>query len=160
MTATRKAVLQELVTAGRLEIIHIEREETKQADTLAALISLGPLNGYSDAGQARKKKFHSIARRKLRKLANELGLTAKDYKLSTNPGGIAVAGETTLHTDTFYLQISQSCFGRGSEIMYRACAGRGDYCGRQNYYAEVSQLDDPAAFALELRHMARFGFAL
>ena len=35
MTATRKAVLQELVAAGRLEIIHIEREETKQADTLA-----------------------------------------------------------------------------------------------------------------------------
>lgn len=160
MSTTRKAVLQELVNAGRLEIFHIEREETKQADTLAGLNALGPLCGYSDEDLARKKKFHSIARRKLRKLANELGLTAKDYKLSTNPGGIAVAGETTLHTDTLYMQISQSCFGRGNEIMFRACSGRADYTGQQNYYADIAAADDPAAFALELRAKARFGFLL
>ena len=114
-------------------IDRVEREATAEADTLAALVAL-PINGYSDAANARKNKFHSLARRRLRQVANALGLTSKDYDLRTNKAGIAVSGETTLHTDTLYIQISAGFSGLG-EVMFRACDGRKDYSGRANHFA-------------------------
>lgn len=145
MTATRKQVLQAAIDSGRMEIIAIEADEVSRANTLGDLAS-EHIDAYSEAGAARKKKYHSIARRKLRKLANLLGLTAKDYRLDTNRGGIAVCGETTLHTDTLYVQVSQSCMGRGNEILFRKCNGRKDYGGARNHFAPAHRLDDVADF--------------
>lgn len=139
-------------------IDRVERETTADADTLAALVAL-PIDGYTPAKAARKEKFHSLARRQLRKLANEIGLTSKDYDLRTNKAGPAVSGETTLHTATLYVQISQG-FGGIGEVMFRACDGRKDYTGRANHFAPAGALDDPAEFAQYLRDCGRFGLAI
>lgn len=160
MTATRKAILQEMIRTNQLEIIHIEAEETKQANTLESLVTLGPIQGYTETEHARKEKFHSLARRKLRRLANALGLSAKDYDLRSNKAGPAVSGEITLHTDTFYCQVSDGCMGRGREILFRKCDGRRDYSGGQNHFADIAELDDPEEFAMRIRAYGQFGFLL
>ena len=134
----------------------VEREATDDAKTLAALVQL-PINGYSSAAAARKEKFHSLARRQLRKLANALGHSSKDYDLRTNKAGIAVCGETTLHTDTLYVQISAGLSGLG-EIMFRAVDGRQDYHGKHNHFAPAGALDTPAEFAQYTRETGRFGY--
>lgn len=150
MTASRRAIIENMIEAGRLEIVEIDADDLKRANTLADLAGKH-IDAYSNTGHARKEKYHSLARRKLRKLANLLGLTAKDYRLSTNKGGIAVCGETTLHTDSLYVQVSQSAFGRGQEIMFRKCDGRKDYCGGFNHFTSAGRLDDVADFADGLR---------
>ena len=146
----RKELLQAAIDSGRLEIIAIERDEVTAANTLGDLAS-EHINGYTETANMRKEKYHSLARRKLRKLANLLGLTAKDYRLDTNKGGPAVCGETTLHTDSLYIQVSQSCMGPGHEILFRRCNGRGDYCGDVNHFAPARRLDDVADFFDGLR---------
>lgn len=146
----RKQLLQAAIDSGRLEIVAIEADEVAAANTLGDLAA-ERIDAYSEAGHARKEKYHSIARRKLRRLANQLGLTAKDYRLSTNRGGIAVCGETTLHTDTLYIQVSQSCLGKGHEIMFRNVTSRTDYTGDHNRFAPARRLDDVADFLDGLR---------
>lgn len=149
---------QRMMRAAAEGIEECQRQETAEADTLAALVTL-PISGYTEATAARKEKFHSLARRRLRQVANALGLTSKDYDLRTNKAGPAVSGETTLHTDTLYIQISQG-FGGLGEVMFRACDGRADYCGKSNHFAPAGALDDPQQFAQYLRECGRFGFAI
>lgn len=48
---------------------------------------------------AAKRLFHSRARSQLRCLATALGLPPGSYDLRSNPAGIAVSGEITLHTE-------------------------------------------------------------
>jgi hypothetical protein len=152
MTASRRAILENQIEAGRLEIIELDQDEVNRANTLGDLASKH-IDAYSNTGAARKEKYHSLARRKLRKVANLLGLTAKDYRLSTNRGGIAVCGETTLHTDKFYIQVSQSAIGPGTEILYRKCNGRTDYSGGFNSFAPARRLDDVADFLDSMRRV-------
>ncbi len=153
MTATRKQVLQAAVDSGRLEIIHIENDEVKAANTLAGLAS-ERITGYSESDHDRKEKYHKRARRQLGRLATLLGLKTDDYDLRLNRAGPAVCGETTLHTDTLYIQVSQSSLGRGHEIMYRRCKGRKDYSGGQNHFGPASRLDDVENFR-DILHAAR-----
>jgi hypothetical protein len=145
MTATRRQQLEALIESGHAEIIAIDGDNVKRANTLGDLAS-ERITAYDAAGEARKAKYHSMARRKLGKLANLLGLTAKDYRLDTNYGGIAGCGETTLHTESLYVQVSQSCLGKGHEILFRKCSDRGDYFGGTNHFAPAHRLDDVADF--------------
>jgi hypothetical protein len=146
---------QDMMRTAAEGIDRAERQATAEADTLAALVML-PINGYTEAAAARKAKFHSIARRQLRKVANALGLCSKDYDLRTNKAGPAVSGETTLHTDKLYIQISQG-FGGLGEVMFRAVDSRRDYCGKHNHFAPAGALDDADQFAQYLRDCGRFG---
>jgi hypothetical protein len=83
-----------------------------------------------DADQ--KALFHREAKKRLRQLAVELKLKVGSFDLRSNAGGIAVSGEVTLHHERVYVQVSQSCMGRGSaDILVRSCEGRKDYCGGQ-----------------------------
>ncbi len=82
-----------------------------------------------------KRLFHSRARSQLRRLATALGLRPGSYDLRSNPAGIAVSGEITLHTDRLYVQASQSAMGNGSGILFRTCKGRKDYVGGPNNFA-------------------------
>lgn len=118
------------------------------------------LSGYTETGHQQKHNAHKAARAACRKLARALMLPKNSFKISTNYGGPAVSGETTLHTTTFYLQISQSCLGVGREILFRACNGLKDYSGRRNHFTSIAELDDPQTFALKLRSMAEFGLLL
>ena len=116
------------------------------------------ISAYSQLGHIRKEKYHRAATKQLHKLAKALGLARDDYDLRTNKGGIAVCGEITLHTDTFYCEVSQSSMGIGSEIMFRRCDGRKDYTGGPNNFAPAAVLDDAEEFAQYIRKSNRFGF--
>lgn len=98
-----------------------------------------------------KRAFHREARAALARLARELGLVPGDYDLRVNPGGVAVSGEVTLHSETFYVQISCGVMGPGREILYRRCKGRRDYCGERNHFADIALAIDPVKFAQLLR---------
>lgn len=92
---------------------------------------------YNADGKAR---FHRTAKKALKTIAGLLGLQEGTYDLRSNKGGIAVSGEVTLHAEKLYVQISQSCMGRGHEILYRYCKGRKDYCGGHNHYLGIERL--------------------
>lgn len=87
-----------------------------------------------------KERFHRAGKKALKKIAELMDLQKGDYDIRSNKGGIAVSGEVTLHSDTFYLQVSESFMGRGKEILYRSCKGRKDYCGGGNNFYSVNQL--------------------
>jgi hypothetical protein len=47
-----------------------------------------------------KRAFHKRARRRLKELADALGLAPQNYDLRSNVGGIAVSGEVTMQPIT------------------------------------------------------------
>jgi hypothetical protein len=94
-----------------------------------------------------KAKFHRQAKTVLRRLAKALGYSNKDFDLRSNQGGIAVSGEITLHSDTLYIQFSQSCLGPDWGFMWRTCEGRKDYSGGQNRWTKWETINDLEALA-------------
>lgn len=99
-----------------------------------------------------KREFHRVAESRLHALAKALGYGKADYDLRHNQGGVAVSGEITLHSDELYVQVSQSCMGIDSGILYRECDGRKDYTGHRNNFAPLGMLDTPTELA---RHVGR-----
>jgi hypothetical protein len=99
----------------------------------------------------RKRRFHTTARARLRKLAAELQLPAGSFDLRSNQGGIAVSGEITLHHERFYVQISQPAIRADTGILIRTCRGRRDYTGGANHFVPLSLLDDIPTLAEHLR---------
>lgn len=86
-----------------------------------------------------KKEFQFYARKAFQALVKELNLPRGSYDLRYNPGGIAVSGDVILHTDQFYVCLSQQFLG-GLDIFYRRCADREDYYGGPNHWARVADL--------------------
>jgi hypothetical protein len=111
-----------------------------------------------------KRLFHSRARSQLRRLATALGLSPGSYDLRSNPAGIAVSGEITLHTECLYVQASQSVMGNANSILFRTCKGRKDYVGGPNNFASLDLLNRPEELAQRIRerchvwHRSRKGF--
>lgn len=95
----------------------------------------------------RKAVFHREARRLMQGLAKALGLPGGSFDVRSNQGGIAVSGEVTLHGEQVYVQVSQPCFGPGTEVLFRRCNGRKDYSGEQNYFAAAHELSEPDSLA-------------
>lgn len=88
-----------------------------------------------------KAKFHRAAKKQLQALGDALALDRCNYDLRTNKGGIAVSGEITLHHDTIYIQVAQSCMGGG--ILFRTCKGRKEYTGgHNNWVDDLNMLND------------------
>lgn len=108
----------------------------------SGLLAVG-IHGYSPAGDAKKRAFHRDGRRFLGALATVLGLPKGGFEVRSNKGGIAVSGEVTLHSDTLYVQIYESVFHPGIDVLYRRCHGRADYCGVQNQFVAVTDLIKP-----------------
>jgi len=100
---------------------------------------------------AAKRLFHSRARSQLRRLATTLGLASGSYDLRSNPAGIAVSGEITLHTECLYVQASQSVMGNANGILFRTCKGRKDYVGGSNNFASLDLLNRPEELAQQIR---------
>ena len=99
--------------------------------------------GYCDP--EKKKGMHRAAKALLKQLATDLGLTAGQYDIRSNMGGIAVSGEITLHSDNLYVQIQHAFAFIGMQIMIRPCKGRKDYSGGANnffhfYHGDYSDL--------------------
>ena len=102
----------------------------------------------------RKRHFHIYARRQLQQLANALALTPGSYDLRSNPAGIAVSGEVTLHADALYVQVSQPATQADTGILFRSCAGQRDYIGRRNHFGSLGLLHEPDQLAgLIRRHV-------
>lgn len=100
--------------------------------------------GYNEPVKAAFKKE---VMRLLRAIARAAGLNKDEYRCSYNDGGIAVSGEGTLHTPTRYIQVSDSCIGRGVTVLVRSCDGLKDYCGHTNHFVSSDRLYDAKAFA-------------
>ena len=98
-----------------------------------------------------KRQFHADGRKALKRLADALELAEGSYDLRSNKGGIAVSGEIILHGEEVYVQLSLGCMGPGREIMFRRVAGRKDYCGDRNHWADIAELMAPDRFAARLR---------
>ena len=102
-----------------------------------------------------KRAFHSRALRQLKHLANALGLEPGAYDLRSNPGGIAVSGEVTLHGDHVYVQACQPVTGHDTGVMFRACEGRKDYHGGPNHFASLDLLNRPEDLARRIKEACR-----
>ena len=99
-----------------------------------------------------KRRFHSQGAAVLRDLAKELGYQKGDYDLRHNLGGIAVSGEVTLHSDTLYVQLSQSALGPAWGFMWRRCNGRKDYTGGRNRWMPWDRFLDIPEVAREMEN--------
>ncbi|WP_088343934.1 MULTISPECIES: hypothetical protein [Rhodomicrobium] len=100
-----------------------------------------------------KHRFHREARKRLKHLAAELGFPPGSYDLRSNPGGIAVSGEITLHHEAVYIQICQPATGHDTGIMIRTCQGRLDYAGGRNHYEPLERLGDIPGLARRVREV-------
>ena len=98
-----------------------------------------------------KASFHATARSRLRLLAEKLQLYRGGFDLRSNKAGIAVSGEITLHADSIYVQVQQSCMGIGMGILVRKCQGRRDYTGGRNHWFPLSLLNDVNELAYHVR---------
>lgn len=113
-----------------------------------ALIALAHRGVAYDA--AAKRLFHSDGRRALRRLAEALGLGEGCYEIRSNPGGVAVSGEITLHGDELWVQLSLDCRSPGREILYRRVRGRFDHVGDRNHWASLRDVLAPDRMAMRL----------
>lgn len=125
-----------------------EKNMRKLADLLGRDLSY--LSGERESGpNGDKKVFLNTGKVFLRALSKDLGL--QDVSVGSNPGGIAVSGESTLmgmwQTNGLYIQLSQPCFDRENVLLYRTIRHSKDYTGGRNLYltrqdlAEMSYLD-------------------
>ena len=110
------------------------------------------MDWHADCAYApeRKRRFHTIARARLRDLAKELRLITGSFDLRSNAGGIAVSGEITLHHEDVYVQIYQPATRADTGILIRTCDGRRDYSGGRNHYAPLALLDDIPVLAIRV----------
>jgi hypothetical protein len=92
--------------------------------------------------EPQKHLFHREAKKRLKALAETLGLPRASYDIRSNKAGIAVSGEITLHTDRLYVQVCQPATGCDSGILIRTCKGRKDYTGGRNHFTPLRCLDD------------------
>lgn len=107
--------------------------------------------------EEQKRRFHSIARSRLKKLAAELGLPPGTYDVRSNKAGIAVSGEITLHHDSVYAQVSQFALSSTHGVLIRTCKGRKDFTGGPNHFLPLARLDDVPGLAAAVRAITGVG---
>ena len=91
-----------------------------------------------------KDQFLREARNFLSRLALHLGLAPGSFEIRTNRGGIAAAGEVSLHHDRFVICLDGGIDFRGARSFYwRTCQNRRDYTlstGGANRWVSFQQL--------------------
>ncbi len=112
-----------------------EANMRKLADLLSRDLSY--IWGERESGpNGDKKEFLNTGKAFLRTMAKDLGLL--EYKVSANPGGIAVCGECTLigmwNGGGIYIMVTQSCFAMESMVLYREVRNIKDYSGGRNRF--------------------------
>jgi hypothetical protein len=105
------------------------------------------INGYGDHGN--KAEFARLGKQILHAIAARLGYPAGTYDVGWNPGGPAVSGDITLHTDELYICLSHSYYSNG--FYYRSCKGREDYSGGRNVGVPWQALKDLDRLAADIR---------
>lgn len=105
--------------------------------------------GEGDGPKSPKAKMHNAAKRLLRQLAVELGYKTGEFDVRSNLGGIAVMGESTLHTDRLYVQLCDSFTDRREmQFMIRSCKHRKDYSGGANNFVTLRSYNAVEMFEL------------
>ena len=107
--------------------------------TIHGLVSqnLSYVYGERESGpNGAKKIFHTKSKAFLRALGNDLGF--REFKVTSNYGGIAVSGEITLmgmwsENNGLYFQIFKS-FTQRRDFMYRSIKHMKDYTGGPNQW--------------------------
>jgi hypothetical protein len=107
--------------------------------------------------EQQKRRFHTTARSRLKKLAAEPALPPGSYDVRSNKAGIAVSGEVTLHHTAVYIQVGQFGMSSGHGILIRICKGRKDYAGGPNHFVALTMLDDIPALAAAIRAITGVG---
>lgn len=107
--------------------------------------------------EQQKRRFHTTAHSRLKKLATELGLAPGSFDIRSNKAGMAVSGEVTLHHDRAYIQVGQFRLSSGHGILIRTCNGRKDYSGGPNHFVALPMLDDIPALAAAVRAITGIG---
>lgn len=107
--------------------------------------------------EQQKRRFHTTARSRLKKLAAELVLQPGSFYIRSNKAGVAVSGEVTLHHDRAYIQVGQFGLSSGHGILIRICKGRKDYIGGPNHFVALTMLDDIPALAAAVRAITGVG---
>jgi len=128
-------------------IVMSVKSQQQNMKTIHGLVSqnLSYIHGERESGpNGAKKIFHSKSKAFLRALGNDLGF--KEYKVTSNPGGIAVGGEITLigmwgDGNGLYLQIFQPTTNR-REFFYRHISHMKDYSGGINQWLPYSLFAD------------------
>ena len=127
---------------------------TKSFVKLASSDFLGSFSTYADEA---KRQFASKGKKVLKALAESMGLVKGTYDIRWNPGGPAVSGDITLHGESIYVNLSQTCLGLDYGFMYRTCKGRKDYTGGTNRWAKWDVLLDLDGFARKLVEVSKSG---
>lgn len=96
--------------------------------TLTELSRFVYFANHSSYDYHNKEEYRKLGRRILKSIAEQMGLAKGEFDIRWNPGGIAVSGDHTLHTDKVYLHLS----GELSWFYWRTCKGRKDYTGGHN----------------------------
>lgn len=97
------------------------------------------LPNFTGSAQS-KKAFHKVAQKFLKELATDvLKLSPEQFEVRKCLGGPAVCGESILHTDTLYVQVSDKIM-HDRTVMWRECNGRKDYCGKTNNFGNLENL--------------------
>lgn len=104
-----------------------------------------------------KRRFHTTARLRLKKLAAELRLPAGSYDIRSNKAGNAVSGEVTLHHEGAFIQVGQFGLTSHHGILVRTCKGRRDYAGGRNHFLDLQLLEDIPALAAAVHAIAGVG---
>lgn len=129
---------------------------TQIKNRIARLAPLSGINAYSVHGAGVKMIMHRDGLGLMRGIAALLQLREGTYEVRSNRGGIAVSGEVTLHHERVYVWLQESCVGgRGLQIIYRTCEGRGDYSGGMNQRVYVRELLDDEVLGRFLLRVAR-----
>ena len=101
----------------------------------------------------KKAVFQCMSLRLLRQVRDMLRLTPDNCRVSYNAGGIAVSGESVLHSDHVYIQVSGFS---DTGVMVRAVSGQKDYTGAGNRYYTFTDLiaNGPAGLATFAEYVA------
>ena len=105
--------------------------------------------------KAGKDRWHRLARRVIRVLAEHMGLERHEYDMWTHKGGASVPGATILHAENIYVKLEISGFSRDIGFMYRTCQGREDYIGGSSLYLKWESLLSMEDVATKLLQHAR-----
>ena len=113
---------------------------------LAKLLNqdLGYIWGVRESGpNGAKRTFLNVGRSFLRALAKDLCL--RDYKVTSNAGGIAVSGSCTLmgvwDEGGIYIELSRPACSGNHMLLYRTVRNMKDYTGGYNHWLNRESLE-------------------
>ncbi len=102
-----------------------------------------------------RDRWHRLARRVVRVLAEHMGLERPEYDMRTDRGNKLFPGTTVLHAHGIYIKFVISSFSRDIGFMYRRCETRKDFTGENNHYMKWESLLNMKDTAQHLLQHAR-----